>query len=158
MHNKPDLSVYWQCVWGVELLRSPTNSSLMLQLAASLVLTKGIIWCTDAFLSSGQGAGTKVAFLKWDVINGLGENSALGIIVLHCPAFSVQLHWGEYYVPVAPLRNRVTPAIWSAGHFFSSLLRNGPVSDSVNWASQRFLCGTGEQVGTYRFSSVTSRG
>lgn len=73
-------------LWGVELLRSPINSP-MLQLAASLVVIKGIIGYTNVFLSSSQGAGTRVAFLNWEVINGFGENSGIAIIVLYWPAF-----------------------------------------------------------------------
>lgn len=70
--------------WGVELLRSPINSP-MLQLAASLVVIKGIIGYTNVFLSSG--AGTAMTFPNWEVINGFRENSGIGIIVLYCPAF-----------------------------------------------------------------------
>lgn len=42
--------------------------------AASLIVIKGIIRCTNAFLSSGQGADTR-ALLNWEIINGFGEIS-----------------------------------------------------------------------------------
>lgn len=123
----------------------------MLQLSASLMILKGIVRYTNAFLSSDQGADTTVASLNWE-INGFEENFAVSIIVLYHCASPCNCIWEEHLLSIAPWRNWVTFLAVPQGPVQSLVLQAGLLRDCCLGQESSQYCWT---LGS---NSVQSRG